>query len=492
MSENKSAYRQIMKATSIFGGVQVFNILISIIRSKVVAIFLGPAGMGIVGLLNSTIGLMSSLTNFGLSTSAVKSISSANTTEDNQGKLALEVSVLHRLIWYTGIFGTLLIIVLSSWLSQLTFGNSDYTFAFIWISITLLFKQLTEGNLAVLQGLRNLKLLAKANMYGSFFGLLFTVPLYYYLRIESIVPAIIMASLIALLSALYFSSKIKIKKVTLTNSQTLLHGKIMVKLGLSLSFISMLTILSGYILQIVISHKGGIVEVGLFSAGFALINTYVGLIFSAISTDYFPRLVVIVDDNKKIRTTVVQQAIIAVLVITPIIILFLTFAPLIIRILYSLKFVPIISMVSWGILGMLFKAASWTMGYILIAKGDSKLFIKTSIFFNSLFLVINIVGYYWDGLQGLGITFALNFIIHFLCLKIITLKRYDFYFDKEFNLIFLLSIFLCVITFIFTYILNPYLKYSLLAIMAIISLIYTLYQLDKKMNFKELFLKIKK
>ena len=146
-------------------------------------------------------------------------------------------------------------------------------------------------------------------------------------------------------------------------------------------------------------------------------------------------------------------------------------------------------MVSWGILGMLFKAASWTMGYILIAKGDSKLFIKTSIFFNSLFLIINVLGYYWDGLEGLGITFALNFIIHFLCLRIITLKKYDFYFDKEFNLIFLLSIFLCVITFIFTYISNKYLKYSLMIIMSIISLVYTIYQLDKKMNLKELFLK---
>ena len=62
MSEEKASYRSIMKATSLFGGVQVFNILISIIRSKFVAILLGPAGLGIVGLLQSTIGLVTSLT----------------------------------------------------------------------------------------------------------------------------------------------------------------------------------------------------------------------------------------------------------------------------------------------------------------------------------------------------------------------------------------------------------------------------------------------
>ena len=54
--EQKSSYRQIVKATSLFGGVQFFQIIISVIRSKFVAILLGPAGMGIVGLLTATTG----------------------------------------------------------------------------------------------------------------------------------------------------------------------------------------------------------------------------------------------------------------------------------------------------------------------------------------------------------------------------------------------------------------------------------------------------
>ena len=80
MSEKQSEYRQVMKATSIFGGVQVFTILIGIIRSKFIAILLGPIGMGVFGLLSSTISMIASLTNFGLETSAVKDISAANIT----------------------------------------------------------------------------------------------------------------------------------------------------------------------------------------------------------------------------------------------------------------------------------------------------------------------------------------------------------------------------------------------------------------------------
>lgn len=490
MDDNQSSYRQIIKSTSLFGGVQFLSILISLIRSKLVAVLLGPTGMGISSLLNSTILLINGFTSFGLDKSAVKNIAMTNASGDTV-KIATEVSTLRRLTWFTGVLGIVLTIILSPWLSKLTFDNTDYTFAFIWLSITLLFMQLTNGNLAILQGFRKLQLQAKANLYGSFFGLVFTIPLYYYFGIKSIVPAIFVASLIALLTSWYFKNKVKILNVKLTNLEVFVVGKNMVKLGFSLSFISLLSIVSAYILQIVVNKKGGVVELGLFSAGFTIINTYVGLIFTAISTDYFPRLSTICDDNDKVRILVVQQALIAVLIITPIIIIFLTFAPLIIKTLYSSQFISIIKMVSWGILGMLFKAVSWSMGYILIAKGDSKIFMKTSLTFNILFLIINVLGYYIYGLEGLGITFAMNYLIHLLSLKIITNKRYNFYFDREFYKIFVYSIVLCILTFLFSYISFSILKYFLMILMILISSLFSFCELDKKINFKELFYKLK-
>ena len=84
MSEEQSSYRQIMKATSIFGGVQVYNIIISVIRSKFIAVLLGPTGMGISGLLTSTTGLIGNITNLGLSTSAVKNVAAANASGDSK------------------------------------------------------------------------------------------------------------------------------------------------------------------------------------------------------------------------------------------------------------------------------------------------------------------------------------------------------------------------------------------------------------------------
>ena len=160
--EQKSSYRQIVKATSLFGGVQFFQIIISVIRSKFVAILLGPAGMGVVGLLTATTELVAGLTNFGLGTSAVKNISEANAT-DNRERISIVIAVVRRLVWITGLLGSLVTLVASPWLSQFTFGNKDYTIAFIWISITLLLNQLSTGELVLLQGLRKLQQLAKAS-----------------------------------------------------------------------------------------------------------------------------------------------------------------------------------------------------------------------------------------------------------------------------------------------------------------------------------------
>ena len=187
MKEEQSSYRQIFKATSLFGGVQVFNIVISIIKSKFVAMLIGPAGMGIAGLLTSTTQFITSLTNFGLGVSSVKNVAAAASTGD-EARVSTIVTVLRRLVWFTGLLGMIVTFALAPVLSRTTFGNSDYTFAFMWISVTLLFQQITSGQMVVLQGLRKLNYLAKSNMTGSILGLFISVPVYYIWRLDGIVP----------------------------------------------------------------------------------------------------------------------------------------------------------------------------------------------------------------------------------------------------------------------------------------------------------------
>ena len=489
MNDNQQSYRKVLNATSLFGGVQFINIILRLIRSKAIALLIGPIGMGISNLLLTTMELINGLTNLGLERSAVKDISLAN-TNSNPKSVAITISILKKLVWLTITVGVILMILSAPWLSEIAFGNKDYTISFRWISIALLFKQLSSSQLAILQGLRKLKSLAKANLLGNFIGLLITLPLYYYYKIDAIVPAIIIATFMSFVFTYYYSHKLDIKSVTISRKEAVSEGKGMINLGVMLSLSSLITLLVAYIIRIYIGSANeteelGLIDVGLYSAGFVILNSYVGIIFNAMGTDYFPRLSEIANDIKKLRKTVLEQATVAILLITPIIVVFLACAPFIIVILYSHEFSPIVAMVTWGILGMIFKAVSWSMGYMIIAKGDSKVFIKTAIGFNTILLSINIIGYHFGGLEGVGISFFIYYIIHFIAIRIITYYRYDFYFEKGFYKIFTFTVIMCFLAFSITLIPSSILKNSLMIGLIVVSCWYSYKELDKKIGVKD-------
>lgn len=77
MMEKQNSYSHILKYTSLFGGVQVLSILVGLVRNKLVALILGPMGMGLLALFSSTIKLVGDSTNLGLSISAVRNMSGA-------------------------------------------------------------------------------------------------------------------------------------------------------------------------------------------------------------------------------------------------------------------------------------------------------------------------------------------------------------------------------------------------------------------------------
>ena len=483
MAESQSSYRQIIKATSLFGGVQIINILIAIIRSKFIAVLLGPAGLGIAGLLTSTTGLISAATNFGLGTSAVKNVAAANGS-GNPSRIATIITIMQRWVWVTGLLGMIVTILTAPLLSRLTFGNSDYTFPFIWISISLLLAQLSGGQMILLQGMRKLQYLAKANLTGSILGLVITIPMYYLLGIKGIIPAIIISSLIALFCSWYYSRKITIEKVTVSRNRTLVEGKEMLTMGFIISLGILSSLGASFLVRIFISNHGGVTEVGLYSAGFAIINSYVGLVFTAMATDYYPRLSAVAHNNVECSNIINQQAEIAILIMAPIIILFLTYIHWIVVILYSSKFVPVIQMILWAALGMLFKAASWAISYIFLAKGASRLFFWNELIANIYTLAINVIGYYYYGLTGLGISFLIAYVIYLIHVFIIARNRFDLKIHLKMYIIFFVQFSLTLLSFLPALLIGGKVSYVLGSILFIISIAYSFTEMDKRIGIR--------
>lgn len=483
--EQKSSYRQIVKATSLFGGVQFFQIIISIIRSKFVALLLGPAGMGVVGLLTATTGLVAGLTNFGLGTSAVKNISEANAT-DNHERIATVITVVRRLVWITGILGAFVTLVISPWLSQFTFGNRDYTISFIWISITLLLNQLSTGELVVLQGLRKLQKLAKTNVYGSLAGLIISIPLYYKFGVEGIVPVIIITAASTLFFTWLYTRNIDTTISRVSRSTTILEGKNMLIMGFMISMSGLISLIVAYLIRIFINRTGDVADVGFYSAGFTIINTYVGMVFTAMGTDYYPRLSLVASDNKLCTEHINQQSEIALLILAPILITFLVFLNWAIILLYSSQFLSITHMVYWATLGIFFKALSWAVAFVFLAKGASKLFFWNELGGSIHGLGLSMLGYHYGGLTGLGISFLVSYFVYFIQVHAIAKIKYNFSFSYSLLTIFLIQFSLAVVCFaIVSLVKQPY--FYLIGILLItFSTWYSYKELEKRIGIHEI------
>ncbi len=393
--------RTIVKAMGLFGSIQVVNILCAIVRTKLIALWIGPAGMGLFAIFNSAIDMVGNITNLGMRTSSIRSISMENT---NPSTLARVCTAVRRWSRILGVLGGLILACASPIFSKVTFGDSEHTMGFIFLSIALIANALTNGEHAIMQGTSMLRKLAKSSLYGAFTGLILSIPLYYYLGEQSIVPSILCYSLSVLIfSYLMRNKEVGLKGEILTLKDTLNIGKDFLKLGIFITLTDVVTQCTNYLFISYLNTAADTTTVGYYQAGYTLIIKYTGLILSALCVEYFPRLSKVSHSNMKLNIFVSQEINIALMVLTPVIVAFILFRRLIINILYTDSFFVIETYISIGIIGMIFRAVSWCMAYVILAKGKGKMFFITESVDAIVCIVVYILSFKLWGIDGFGV-----------------------------------------------------------------------------------------
>ena len=81
----------------------------------------------------------------------------------------------------------------------------------------------------------------------------------------------------------------------------------MVKLGIAFVFAGIMGSGADFVIRSYLNHVGSLNVVGLYNAGFMLTMTYAGMVFSAMETDFFPRLSAVHDNVENQNQTVNQQ-----------------------------------------------------------------------------------------------------------------------------------------------------------------------------------------
>lgn len=403
----------VLKAMSVFGGVQVVGILCSIIRTKLVAVWLGATGMGIFALYSSTIDMISVFTRLELRNSAVRELASAGS------RLGLICVVVRRWSWALGIFGAILTIVLSPWLSEWTFGDRNHTLGYIILSVAVMLFSVTDGENAILQGTSMLKPLAKASMVGAIVSIIVSIPLFYFWRIDGIVPAILTYFIITTLVVFYYRRRPEKPRVKVSPHDVLKEGKGFMLLGVYMTLSMFVGMFVSYAFMAYLNRTADTSMVGYYQAGYSLVNKYVGLIFAAIAMEYYPRLAQVIKSRQRTSIFVSHEIMLIVWILVPVVALFIASDDLLIKIFYTSEFDAIIPFISVAIVGTMFRAISWCMSYVVLARGDGKTFLIVEAMSGLIGLTLNIVFFETFGMLGLGVSYIIWYMLYALILYIV-------------------------------------------------------------------------
>lgn len=490
MKGEKGGYKSIVKSTLFFGGVKIIQVFLNLLRGKIIAILLGPTGVGYNGLYVSTITMVNNFTGLGLNFSAVRNISKSKESGDIV-QLSRTIRVYKNLLFFISFLGFVVVIGLSGFLSKSTFGSAKYTLMFIFLGLMIFFNTLSAGNASLLQGTRSLAGYAKHILTGSTAALLVSAPFYYFFGLKGIVPSLIVSSFITYLFSIYYTSKIEHNKIRVSLKETISEGSEMVKLGVAMMVVTSLTSLANYLTNIYIQSTGSIIDFGLYQAGMSITLQSIGLVFASMAIDYYPRLVAVCDNPEKLVKMVNNQAEVMLLIATPILVLLMIVAPVAIKILLSAEFLPIVGFIRLLSIGMVFKSATYAIGAISFAKGDKKtFFLLEGIYTNSAIVIFSVAGYYLGGLIGVGYGFAIMHALYFIIITFVNRRLYSYKPSK--HLLTILSVQIISVLIVYT-ILNKFngiFSYLISSIFFLLTASYSLYTISKSMDVKESILKV--
>lgn len=442
------SYKHIIKYTGVFGSVEVLKILIGLIRNKVVALILGPDGMGLMSLFVTTIKFFSDSTNLGIPTSAVREIAAKAESGDN-AQLAETVSVVRTLSLFTAIMGTLMCALLGPLLNRWTFTWGDHTLHFILLSPAVGITALLGGELAILKGLKQLRSLARQSVYSAVASLIVAVPLFYLWGMSAIVTVLLLTELSQLLLVANFSYRIVAPRFTVLRKMWH-ESKVMITLGVAFVVSGIFVSGSDFLIRTYLNNVASLETVGLFSAGYVIVSVYGGMVFSAMETDYYPRISSISTYGRELNLSVNEQIEVSLVLIAPMLVVLMVFMPIIIPLLYSNAFMPVVPMIQVCLIALFFRAVYMPLEYISLAKARSRLFLIQEIV-STLLLITGIIGGYHIGeLIGAGVGFVAAYMLESILVMLIAGHYYHYQPSRRATRYFIIELGIGVATYIIT------------------------------------------
>ncbi|MDE7141476.1 MAG: oligosaccharide flippase family protein, partial [Muribaculaceae bacterium] len=208
-------------------------------------------------------------------------------------------------------------------------------------------------------------------------------------------------------------------------SDILAMGKGFVVLGVFMTASMFACNLVSYLFLAWLNKGYGEDAVGLYQAGFTLVNKYVGLVFTAIAVEYYPRLSAVAHSSRRMSLFASHEIRLLMWILMGAVPVFVIVAGPVVRLLYSSDFLEMLPFVILGAVGTVFRAYGWCVAFAILARGDGATYLWTEVLSSLVSLALNVVAFSLWGWAGLGIAYIIWYAAYAVVVSGVSLVRYD-------------------------------------------------------------------
>jgi len=407
--------------TSVLTGIStVIKLVSAFVINKVIAIYIGPSGLAIVGQLQSFTSIITTFSNGAISSGIVKYTAEYQDIEEK--KKIFSSSIVISLI--CSLIISIFLFVFSDYLSELILKDIQYSSVFIIFGATIFLFALNMVLISILNGQKEIKKYVLVNIAGSIFSLFFTSFLIMQLNLMGALYAMVLNQSVMFFVTLAFVLKSSWFKLEYFKQG--LDKESLSKLSKYslMAIVSALTVpVSHLIIREYIGENLGWDSAGYWQGIWYISTMYLMLVTTTLGVYYLPRLSEI-QDNKELRKEIFGgYKIIMPIVILASLIIFLL-KEYVILIAFSKDFMPMMELFAWQLIGNVIKIASWLLAYLMLAKAMTKVFIYTEVLFSTLFVGLSILFVDKFGLVGITYAYALNNFLYLVTMIFIFRKRF--------------------------------------------------------------------
>lgn len=406
----------LFKITSLNSFSVVLKIGIGLITSKILAIFVGPSGMALVGNLRNFLTSLENISTLGFQNGIVKYTAE---NEKNKNELQKIIStVFISLLSIAVLLSGILFFTASFWNEKIFGNNTEYLLVFKVLALVLPTYGLSIFLIAVINGLGKFQKVIWINIIGNIIGLLISICLILQFKTIGALLAIIVAPALLFVITIYLVQKeIQIFQFVKFN---FFDFKILKNLS-SYSLMALVSsVLGPFIFLSIRNHI--IQDLGIEQAGYwetiTRISSYYLMFVSTILSVYFlPRLSKS-QNNLETKNVFWQfyKYILPVFILGLTIIYFGRF--FIVEMLFTKEFLPVTDLFFWQLLGDVFKVCSLILGLQFFAKKMTSAFIVTELFSLSVLYFASLCFTELFHIEGIVMAYAFQNFVYLIVLSI--------------------------------------------------------------------------